>query len=283
MATMISTKSFDYYHTKHRVPAMGWTENIYVDYEGAVRAMRFVKIEFTLENITDGYTYLKTPKPIYYVKIAGIGEVSFEGDNIGWFPLKVRYNADEFTNGGRSGLDFFNNADVFETMEWMADCFGISPESLGVITRYHVSNGSAVKINRYKWDGVKPIAVYISVPDKVFYSQKRGWYFEDECSLPTDTFATSDECKKSNSVKVVDFTDEDDDADVEKGLRKQIRTEVMRSFCNWLTASDIESVAESIVDECVEDVKVCSDYPHYNDSDVRLAIQRVVIGRVIGE
>ena len=283
MATMIQTKSFDYYHTKFRVPAMGWNENLYVDYEGAVRAMRFVKIEFTLENITDGYSYLKTPKPIYYVKIAGIGEVSLVGDFIGWFPLKVELNAEDFVNGTNYDLKLFNNADVFRTMDWMADCFGISPENVGTITRYQVHDGEAVKINRYKWNGVKPIAVYLSIPNKVFYSQKRGWYFEDECSLPTDTFATIEECKNANKIKVIDFTDESDDADVEKDLRNQIYEQIVITFRDWLTASDVESMAEKMIDDCVEDVKVCSDYPNYNDDDVRLAIQRVVLDRVMGE
>lgn len=65
-------------------------------------------------------------------------------------------------------------------------------------------------------------------------------------------------------------------------LRRDIREEVMRSFSYLFGASDIETLYASIVDAIADDVKECSDYPKYNSSDIRMAIQRCVMHDMAG-
>ena len=59
-------------------------------------------------------------------------------------------------------------------------------------------------------------------------------------------------------------------------LKTVITKQVEILFREW-DAEDISSITDRIIDQEVEDVKETSNYPDYNDSDVRIAIKRVVL------
>ena len=59
-------------------------------------------------------------------------------------------------------------------------------------------------------------------------------------------------------------------------LKTVITKQVEILFREW-DAEDISSITDRIIDQVVEDVKETSNYPDYNDSDVRIAIKRVVL------
>lgn len=215
MATTIKTKALDAYHTNYKIPAHGWDENVYIDYQGAVRAMRFKEVVFWQDVAADGYSHLKFPKAIFHVVIAGIGVVTMEADCANYFPLKYLLSPDGFEgNPTPRQIDdehrkLTNQDRRYELAEWMAECFGVLPDQLGTEHSYGISNGSAKSVARYKWDGVKAVPVYFDIPKMVCYSKERGWHFDEPCELPADTYATADECRFANEIKVVEFEEDE--------------------------------------------------------------------------
>ena len=59
-------------------------------------------------------------------------------------------------------------------------------------------------------------------------------------------------------------------------MKTVVTKQVEILFREW-DAEDISSITDRIIDQVVEDVKETSNYPDYNDSDVRIAIKRVVL------
>ena len=51
---------------------------------------------------------------------------------------------------------------------------------------------------------------------------------------------------------------------------------IYQMFSDW-DISDAGDLCCNIIDEVVEDVMETSDYPDYNDSDLRIAIKRTII------
>ena len=62
-------------------------------------------------------------------------------------------------------------------------------------------------------------------------------------------------------------------------LGKRIECEVALLFIEW-DLSDIDSIYERIVDDVIKDIEETSDYPNYNDSDIRIAVKRVIIDKL---
>jgi hypothetical protein len=59
-------------------------------------------------------------------------------------------------------------------------------------------------------------------------------------------------------------------------LREQVKAMIGKMF-QWWEASDVADLTANIIDEVCEDVINTSDYPNYNDSDLRIAIKRTII------
>ena len=59
-------------------------------------------------------------------------------------------------------------------------------------------------------------------------------------------------------------------------LRKGIENEMCQMFRDW-DFSDVNDLYSNIIDEVCQDVMETSDYPDYNNSDLRIAIKRVII------
>lgn len=59
-------------------------------------------------------------------------------------------------------------------------------------------------------------------------------------------------------------------------LRENAEKMIYQMFSDW-DISDAGSLCCNIIDEVVEDVMETSDYPDYNDSDLRIAIKRTII------
>lgn len=276
-------KQIGKYDADFQITMAGWNEPIYIEYEGALRAMMFEKLEVTLKNVESFRD--KGINFVYHAKIAGVGRVQFDSNDWKTFRKDFWLTPNDFGNREEC-CKAHKILGEFPFMTWLADCFGMTEDEVGKRAVKSLYQCDVVSLYRYVWDGVKANAVACEIPNKVYFEIKRGWYFAEPCNFPTDSFASKEECENANRVRVVEFTDDDaagDDAEVEKVLRKQIRNEVMQSFCTLMCASDIESMNMAMVDAVVQDVKECSDYPHYNDSDVRIAIQRVILNRVIGE
>jgi hypothetical protein len=59
-------------------------------------------------------------------------------------------------------------------------------------------------------------------------------------------------------------------------LLADVRKEVVAMFGGAMDGSDVEKLADTIADDAAEDVMETSDYPNYNDSDIRIAIIRTL-------
>ena len=246
MATTIKTKALDAYHTNYKIPAHGWDENVYIDYQGAVRAMRFKSVIFGQDTAVDGYSRMKFPKTLFHVVIAGVGVVTLEADCMHYFPLKYQLTPDVFQgNPTRLYLDdkhreLTNQDRRYALEEWLPECFGVQPDQLGKVTRYNIHDGSAKCVVRYKWDGVKAVPVYFDIPKKTYYSKERGWYFDEPCELPADTYATVDECRFANTMQVVEF-EEDKEEKVSQTMYVTIRIDYDAPI-----ETDMEAIAEMV-------------------------------------
>jgi hypothetical protein len=59
-------------------------------------------------------------------------------------------------------------------------------------------------------------------------------------------------------------------------LEKRVKREIGLAF-SWMDLDEISEIQDNILEEVCEDVMETSDYPNYNDSDIRIAIKRVII------
>ena len=59
-------------------------------------------------------------------------------------------------------------------------------------------------------------------------------------------------------------------------LKKAVRQNIGELF-NWMDASDLCSFQDKITDMVCDDVIETSNYPNYNDSDIRIAISRTIL------
>jgi hypothetical protein len=60
-------------------------------------------------------------------------------------------------------------------------------------------------------------------------------------------------------------------------LKGLVKIKIAQLF-NWMDISDIVDLQNNILDEVCEDVMDSTDYPlNYNDSDIEIAISRVII------
>ena len=62
-------------------------------------------------------------------------------------------------------------------------------------------------------------------------------------------------------------------------LKKEVSNHINILF-GWMDGSEIEDVKDSILNEVCKDVMETSDYPSHNDSDIRIAIKRVLINKL---
>ena len=66
------------------------------------------------------------------------------------------------------------------------------------------------------------------------------------------------------------------DIDAKEELRENAERVIHEMFSDW-DVSDAGSLCCNIIDEVIEDVIETSDYPEYNDSDIKIAIKRTII------
>ena len=59
-------------------------------------------------------------------------------------------------------------------------------------------------------------------------------------------------------------------------LREDVRQAIYAMF-QWWEHDEVADLCANIIDEVCEDVMETSDYPNYNDSDLRIAIKRTII------
>ena len=62
-------------------------------------------------------------------------------------------------------------------------------------------------------------------------------------------------------------------------LKNAIRIVIAQMFSTW-DLSDIERVYDSICDEVADDVIETSNFPLFHDSDIRIAVKRVILSRL---
>ena len=200
-----------------RLTAAGWTESIYMEYEGALRAVRFERVEVRL--VQKVKSCGDDCKFIYHANVAGIGKVKFYC-SLRSFSNDFWLTPDEFPT--RDGiLKAQKQVMEFPFLTWLAECFGTTVSKVGKRCVKSFYQFETVGLMRYKWDGVKAVPVLVELPDVVYYEQKRGWYFDSPCNFPADSYASREECEAANRVRVVDFgeeleeQEEEHDAEVE--------------------------------------------------------------------
>lgn len=76
-----------------------------------------------------------------------------------------------------------------------------------------------------------------------------------------------------NLAPVVQDNDEAEDDDE---LRENAKAMIEKMF-QWWEHDEVADLCANIIDEVCEDVMETSDYPYYNDSDLRIAIKRTII------
>ena len=62
---------------------------------------------------------------------------------------------------------------------------------------------------------------------------------------------------------------------MDKELMRAVNNEIISLFA-WMGFDDVSTIQDSILKEVCEDVMETSDYPNYNDSDIRIAIGRAI-------
>ena len=62
----------------------------------------------------------------------------------------------------------------------------------------------------------------------------------------------------------------------EEELKDNVDRVIYEMFSDW-DVSEAVNLRCNIIDEVIEDVIETSDYPDYNDSDIRIAIKRTII------
>ena len=58
-------------------------------------------------------------------------------------------------------------------------------------------------------------------------------------------------------------------------LKKQVKRKIGLAF-SWMDLSDIAELQDNLTDRVCNDVIETSDYPNYNDSDIRISITRIL-------
>jgi hypothetical protein len=76
-------------------------------------------------------------------------------------------------------------------------------------------------------------------------------------------------------VAVYVYDDKEYEGDEEK-LHQDAENVIYDMFFDW-DISDTSEVCCNIIDEVCKDVMETSDYPNYNDSDIRMAVKRTII------
>ena len=67
-----------------------------------------------------------------------------------------------------------------------------------------------------------------------------------------------------------------------KSLINEINKVIEQMFYTW-DGSEIATIQNVIAEEAAEDVIETSDYPNHNDSDIRIAIKRVLLNKITND
>ena len=60
---------------------------------------------------------------------------------------------------------------------------------------------------------------------------------------------------------------------------KNVEAVIRQMFSDW-DCSEIEEVTDAIIENVADEVMETSSYPNYNDSDVRMAVKKVIIAKL---
>ena len=195
--TLIAT---DAYQTKFEVPVIGWDKPAYMEYQGAIRAFKFLAIRFFVDNIHNGYDALHWEKPVIIVKIAGIGNKDFTAKNThGEIPFDYAETPTDLMERT------FRKPDKYDIESWLGLC--LKKPFTGKIKS--VPNGTGWYAARFRWGGVRPVEAMVEIPHYVYYSKAEGFHFNEPASVPEGTYATEQACKDANHVTVIEFEEED--------------------------------------------------------------------------
>ena len=103
----------------------------------------------------------------------------------------------------------------------------------------------------------------------------RRWYNPNTGELGVDCEDEECWCKQCEEHCGIEC-EEVDAPDPDSDLLAAIRTDCKLMFAGAMDISDTEKVADTLQADAAEDVMETSDYPNYNDSDIRLAIVRTL-------
>lgn len=210
----IVINSLDFYRSTIVVPVNGWEKPVYMDYNGALRAFKFIKVHCQVSNVKNGYDAVKIPKNVYTIQVAGIGTLIVNADTENEFPYRYYETVEKYMN-----KDFDVQINKFIPNDWLKQCYLNQGCDTGdIFTSFRKSfpsgDGLAWSAVRYKWDGVKPVEVPVECTNEIYYDGQKGFHFNEPVKLPNNTYGTIELCKEHNTVKVIDFDSVDENNDV---------------------------------------------------------------------
>ena len=133
---------------------------------------------------------------------------------------------------------------------------------------------------QYDFEEVDPEVVNVWISDAYSEGNEEYVNFLRNTIIDGGTLYTLiegfDELKKPvGEVAVYIYDDNEHEGDKEK-LRQDAENVIYDMFSDW-DISDAGELCCNIIDEVCEDVIETSDYPEYNDSDIRIAVKRTII------
>jgi len=133
---------------------------------------------------------------------------------------------------------------------------------------------------QYDFEEIDPEVVNVWISDA--YSEGDEEYVNflrntiiDGGTLYTLIEGFGDVKKPVGEVAVYIYDDNKDEVDKEK-LHQDVENVIYDMFSDW-DISDAGELCCNIIDEVCDDVIETSDYPEYNDSDIRIAVKRTII------
>lgn len=191
-------RGFDVKQSVFTVPMNGWDKPVYMEYEGALRAFKFLRIEFHTDNVDNDIDGSKLPKPVYKVRIAGVtNPVLILGDSEGDFPIEYALTVEKYLNG-----DYDYNTAAVNPDVWLKQCLNAGFHSMRMTKNYT----TLWKAVRYIWNGVRAVETPVPFCETILYDYNNGFHFKEPVDIDIDnSYADKEGCEDDNNVTVIEF------------------------------------------------------------------------------
>ena len=236
MAIVQSSSSISNNHVMFLAPNWVFNTKLYVEYKNELVACKVTKIT---NSITDDYychqsvhATLANGKRIIFHLFNGFKSVEdFKNNNIAY-----SCNSGVFSWGSHQ-----TRSNIGGTKIDIATIINhyIAPKPFCSYTNY--SGGIRNYIVTYKWNGTRCEDVKFNISNTIIQTENEI-YFEDLDIKKewADCYLTKEECEKSNSIKIVDFDDEEEEINTIQFLDETKLTSILKSMTTYLESLDAE-------------------------------------------